>query len=456
MTPRRKVAIAFAIADVVSVGVALNVIAWGRGLLDFGGPIVAPLVIPVLAVLAALYLIDGYKLHTDMLSLDYASQHTIALLAAMAGTLLITFVVIPSGYPLQQSRSVVALTFLAAVPMTLLYRRAVYFRYREARRQRSIVFIGDAASTQTFREEWQRAGMRQALIVATGGSGGTSPFIQNPEAPVPFAEVMAGIQSGRLAVEAIVLRESNREVTPEISQQLVDLYFSGVPTYTLELFHQVYWRKIPLYRLNQTWLFQEGFRVAREPVFERLKRLSDIGLSLFGLVLFAPVMALSALAIWVEDRGPVFFKQTRIGKFRSPFHVYKLRTMKVAQDGSAYAQPGDQRITRIGRWLRATRLDEVPQLYNVLRGEMSLIGPRAEWDRLVEQYEREIPSYHFRHLVRPGITGWAQVNYPYGANLQDTLRKLEYDLYYIRHFSFTLDASIVLKTIHVMLFGKGR
>jgi lipopolysaccharide/colanic/teichoic acid biosynthesis glycosyltransferase len=124
--------------------------------------------------------------------------------------------------------------------------------------------------------------------------------------------------------------------------------------------------------------------------------------------------------------------------------------------GEPYTQPGDGRVTRVGRFLRATRLDELPQLWNVLRGDMSLIGPRAEWDRLVERYERDIPCYYFRHLVKPGITGWAQVNYPYGASAEDTARKLEYDLYYIRHFSFVLDASIVLKTIHLMLSGKGR
>jgi lipopolysaccharide/colanic/teichoic acid biosynthesis glycosyltransferase len=126
------------------------------------------------------------------------------------------------------------------------------------------------------------------------------------------------------------------------------------------------------------------------------------------------------------------------------------------EPGERYTQPGDHRITRVGAFLRKSRLDEFPQLWNVLRGDMSLIGPRAEWDQLVETYEQSIPCYHFRHLVKPGITGWAQVNYPYGANLEDTIRKLEYDLYYIRHFSFTLDAAIVLKTIHTMIFGKGR
>lgn len=217
------------------------------------------------------------------------------------------------------------------------------------------------------------------------------------------------------------------------------------------------WQKIPLYRLNQTWLFQEGFQIAREPVFERLKRASDIFISIIALVLSAPLLLVASIFIWLEDRGPVLFRQSRIGKNHLPFTLVKLRTMRTNTGGSdPYTRPGDQRITRVGHFLRISRIDEFPQLWNVLRGEMSLIGPRAEWSRLVEDYERQIPCYYFRHLVKPGITGWAQVNYPYGANLDDTLRKLEYDLYYIRHFSFTLDASIVLKTIHIMLFGKGR
>jgi len=163
------------------------------------------------------------------------------------------------------------------------------------------------------------------------------------------------------------------------------------------------------------------------------------------------------IAVWLDDRGPVFFHQTRIGKNHEPFPIVKLRTMRVAAShGDRYTRPGDSRITRIGGFLRATRIDELPQLWSVLRGDMSLIGPRAEWDLLVADYEKQIPCYHFRHFVKPGITGWAQVNYPYGANLEDTIRKLEYDLYYIRRFSFMLDAAIVLKTIHIMIFGKGR
>jgi lipopolysaccharide/colanic/teichoic acid biosynthesis glycosyltransferase len=281
--------------------------------------------------------------------------------------------------------------------------------------------------------------------------------------PLVGLEMHAGAQLlplvDRLAgqIEAIVLHDTSRDLPFAVSEKLMELHFDGVPTYTLELFHEVYWRKIPLDRLNQTWLFQEGFRITRDPVYARLKRVSDIAFALLGLVLVSPLLPLCALAVWLEDRGPVFFAQTRVGKNRRPFKVFKFRTMRPdTADSNPYTQPKDTRITQTGRLLRAARFDELPQLLNVLRGDMSVIGPRAEWSKLVGRYEREIPCYHFRHLVKPGITGWAQVNYPYGANLDDTLRKLEYDLYYIRHFSFVLDASIVLKTIHIMLGGKGR
>jgi exopolysaccharide biosynthesis polyprenyl glycosylphosphotransferase len=448
----RKTMVSLLVLDTLAVGLIFNVV---RLLYDLHGLILLPLVAPAGLVIVSLYLIDGYKPQTDMLNLEYASQHAIALLSAMLATLLVTFVVIPGGYSLQQSRVVVGISFLALLPVTLTYRRFSSTLQFRKRRNRCIIFLGDRASALAFKEECVVAGMTQPVIHASPvseppGAG------QPPTGTIPVTQVLAQIASGQLAVEAMVLRESNSDLTPEISQQLVDLYFTGVPTYTLELFHQIYWRKIPLYRLNQTWLFQEGFRGAREPVFERIKRIVDILLSSIGLVLATPVFLVVSVAIWLEDRGPVFFKQTRIGKNRVPFSVYKFRSMRQNVTGVPYAQKIDTRITKVGRFLRASRFDELPQILNVIRGEMSLIGPRAEWNRLVADYEKQIPCYHFRHLVRPGITGWAQVNYPYGASIEDTLRKLEYDLYYIRHFSFGLDASIVLKTIHVMLFGKGR
>ncbi len=449
----RKTTVAFLLFDILAVGVVFNLIGAARGIYAFNGLIIAPLAMPALALIAALYLIDGYKMRTDMLSLDYASMHAIAVLSATLATLLVTFVVIPSGYPLQHSRAVVALSFISLIPATLVHRRLLYARHLRHRKNRSLVFLGDRSSSQSFQEECTLAGMTQTVVVVAGEN---EKPVRPDETTVTFEQLLTKIDAYELTVEAIVLRESNRDLTPEIFQQLVNLYFSGVPTYTLELFHQVYWRKIPLYRLNQTWLFQEGFRVAREPVFERIKHINDIVCGCLVLVLATPVFLAAAAAIWFEDRGPVFFKQSRVGKNRVPFTVYKFRSMRENVTGIPYAQEFDTRVTKVGRFLRASRIDEFPQILNVIKGEMSLIGPRAEWSRLVAEYEKQIPCYHFRHLVRPGITGWAQVNYPYGASIGDTLRKLEFDLYYVKHFSFTLDASIVLKTIHVMLFGKGR
>jgi exopolysaccharide biosynthesis polyprenyl glycosylphosphotransferase len=457
MTSQRTTGIVLVTLDVLVALVTFNAVLYFRGLPFLSGLIVVPLIAPILLALFAIYLVEGYKARTDMLSVDYTSQHAIALIGAMLTTLLLTFAFVPAGYELQSSRLSIALGFVSLIPLTLTYRRLIYLRHIARRGERAIIFLGDRVSAESFRIECERAQLQQRVIYTVVSEQSIAPF---PAGGTPlrlFEEVLADLERGELEVEAIVLRETARELVPEISRRLVGLYFAGVPTYTLELFHQVYWRKIPIYRLNQTWLFQEGFKIAREPVFERLKRASDIVLAFVGLLLAAPVLLLCALAVWLEDRGPPLFLQTRIGKNHVPFRLVKLRTMRVAQSaGDLYTRPGDARITRIGGFLRSTRLDELPQLWNVLRGDMSLIGPRAEWDRLVESYEREISCYHFRHLVKPGITGWAQVNYPYGANLEDTVRKLEYDLYYIRHFSFLLDASIVLKTIHIMLLGKGR
>lgn len=446
--------------DAVAVVLCFNLAMYLRGIP--GGLVVTPLLVPMLVSMLAIYLVDGYKSHTDMMSVDYTSQHSIALLAALVITVLLTFVIVPSGYELQSSRIVILLSYAGLIPITLSYRRVVYARASRALRNRRVVFLGDAASCRDFAAEHQKMGSTFPIVYSlnTGILSGysTPPMSLGVGTELrPIAEVLDEIDAGRLPVEAIVLRESSSDLPEQVSQRLMQLFFRGVPTYTLELFHQIYWNKIPLYRLNHTWLFQEGFRIAREPVFERFKRATDLLLAGIALVLVSPLLLLCAIAIKLDDRGPVFFTQTRIGKNRRPFRIIKLRTMQTGgAEGNRYTQPGDSRITRVGRLLRTTRLDEFPQLWNVLRGEMSMIGPRAEWDQLVQQYEREIPCYHFRHLVKPGITGWAQVNYPYGANLEDTVRKLEYDLYYIRHFSFMLDAAIVLKTIHTMLFGRGR
>jgi exopolysaccharide biosynthesis polyprenyl glycosylphosphotransferase len=452
----KSVATAFVLIDALCVVVAFNLVAYVHGVVDLGNPLIGPLQLPVLVHILGVYLIDGYNPRTDMLSVTYASLHVIALGGVLFFTLLLTYAFLPPGFSLQTSRFVITISYLALIPVTLGYRRAYYSRRGQRQQQRYFVFLGSPENCLTFKEECRQHQMAQAVLYATHETFTRSAAPGGAHSAPAFGDIIEYLDEYEGRIDAVILRESSYELPSAVAQKLISLQFSGVPTYTLELFHQVYWRKIPLYRLNQTWLFQEGFQIAREPVFHRLKRVCDLVLASAGLLLFAPFFPLIAAAIWLDDRGPVFFHQTRVGRNRVLFEIAKLRTMRAHREDTAYTRENDSRVTRVGRFLRASRLDEFPQLWNVLRGDMSLIGPRAEWLKLVEEYEQKIPCYHFRHLVKPGITGWAQVNYPYGASLEDTHRKLEYDLYYIRYFSFVLDASIVLKTIQVMLFGKGR
>jgi lipopolysaccharide/colanic/teichoic acid biosynthesis glycosyltransferase len=444
MNPNRRTSLLLFASDILSVWVIFNAVTYLRGVSP--GLFFWPIVAPALVFVTALYLIDGYGVRADMLSLDYASLHFIASFSAALATLCLTFAFIPAGFELQSSRMALVLSFGILGPFTLAYRRVLHERSAHSRGVRNLVFVGEKDDFDVFRAECVRMGTQMPAL-----------HVDSKDGYAALESVLESIATSEIHVEAIVFKESGQELSPAIPMRLVQLYFDGIPTYTLEIFHQVYWRKIPLYRINPIWLFQEGFQIAREPVFERIKRSSDIALSIIGLIPSAIVIGLAAVAIKLDDGGPVFFAQTRIGRHKIPFKLIKLRTMRFSGDqGDPFTRPGDARITRAGKLLRSARLDELPQLWNVLRGQMSLIGPRAEWDRLVSEYEREIPCYHFRHLVKPGITGWAQVNYRYGDGVQDTLRKLEYDLYYIRNFSFMLDASIVLKTFHVMILRKGR
>ena len=243
-------------------------------------------------------------------------------------------------------------------------------------------------------------------------------------------------------------------------RNVLEMKARGIKVYELATFYKRMTGKVPVRYIEDQWLlFSQDFTGIARAEERNLKRLIDILIAVIGLVALLPVTLMVALLIRLTSRGPVLYRQERVGLDKRVYRLLKFRTMRIdaeKEGAPVWASANDTRATRVGRILRRLRLDEIPQFVNVLRGEMSIIGPRPERPYFVEQLERDIPYYSLRFAARPGLTGWAQVNYPYGANLEDTLRKLEYDLYYIRHFSFMLDASIVLKTIHIMLFGKGR
>lgn len=220
---------------------------------------------------------------------------------------------------------------------------------------------------------------------------------------------------------------------------------------------EVVLQRFPSELLSDEDLLAGGFSVAKGTFQARLKRAGDIVVALTLLVITSPLIFLSALLIKLSDRGPIFYSQVRTGLDGNPFRIWKLRTMRInaEQRGAQWALRSDPRITKIGSLLRITRLDELPQLWCVLTGSMSLIGPRPERPEFDQQLSHQIPFYELRHQIRPGLSGWAQVNYPYGASVEDSANKLSYDLYYLKNFSFFLDLLILFKTMRLVFNAQG-
>lgn len=260
------------------------------------------------------------------------------------------------------------------------------------------------------------------------------------------------------SLDAIVLTP---EHLPSKSEQkaLIEFRLAGIPIFTLSDFREQREYLVPVQEIDDSWFLKsEGFTMVHSRASLRLKRTLDMIVTVPLLILGLPLIFVAALLIKLTSKGPVFFSQTRVGKEGHNFTIFKLRTMQQnsEKDGAIWAEKNDQRVTFIGRVLRKTRIDELPQCWNILKGEMSIIGPRPERPEFTKMLSREIPYYDLRHIVKPGLTGWAQVNYPYGASVEDALKKLQYDLYYIKNYSLLLDINILLRTVLVMLHLKGR
>ena len=256
--------------------------------------------------------------------------------------------------------------------------------------------------------------------------------------------------------EIVVAMDDRRLAFP--AHELLECRLAGLSVVELSSFLERETGKLRLAVSSPSNLiFSEGF--GESAWKEGLVRGVDILVSLGILALALPLMLVTALAILVEDgwRAPVLYRQRRVGRYGEPFDVLKFRSMRVdaEQSGAVWAAPDDPRNTRVGRCIRKTHIDELPQLVNVLRGEMSLVGPRPERPEFVEQFDKKIPYYRGRQAVRPGITGWAQLCYPYGANEEDALEKLQYDLYYVKNRSLLFNLAVILQTVEVVLWQKG-
>jgi exopolysaccharide biosynthesis polyprenyl glycosylphosphotransferase len=258
-------------------------------------------------------------------------------------------------------------------------------------------------------------------------------------------------------VERLILA-AGQEAEPVLLRQLRSFRYRGIELIDFVALSEELAQEIPLDHIDDEWLFMASMNNSRFHI-RRLKRLTDILASSVGLIVTALPAALAAIWIKLDSSGPIFYRQERLGRRSTPFILYKFRTMNVdAEDatGPVWAIEDDPRITRAGKWLRKFRIDEIPQLFNVLCGNMSLVGPRPEREVFIRKLSEKIPFYAERLLVPPGITGWAQVMYPYAASIEESHRKLQFDLYYIKHMSFFLDMYVLLKTFKTILFGHER
>ena len=427
--------------------------AAGAGLHAAGAPLAASLAVPIACVLAAilgaLYLADLYDLG---LASEEASgaRALVALGAAAAACGLGAFaaeLTLPPGALLAAVGAAAGAVFL------------VRTAWQEARPVRRILILGTGARAREL-----------ALAVARDASGefevagflDDAQWTSSAEPPLPLLlatsdgyEAMGDVVRRAGASLVVVAADERRGAMP--LEALLRCRTSGTPVLDVATFSERALRRLPVHALHPSALtFQDGF--TRGAVGELAKRALDVVASLTLLVLAAPLLVVVAALVKLDSPGPVFYGQERVGKGGRRYRVVKFRTMRHDAErgsGPVWARAGDSRVTRLGRFLRMCRIDEIPQVWCVLRGDMSFVGPRPERPFFVEQLKAQIPFYELREVVKPGITGWAQIRYAYGASVDDARAKLEYDLYYAKNGTLFLDLVVIFHTAKTVLFGRG-
>ncbi len=398
------------------------------------------------------YITDLYNPRRDQRSQQTAGLVVMDVAIAMASVTLGFYF-----YPRWSISRVFFLIVFAVASVLVVLWRLLWSRLYGALTRPSVVgVLGNGLAVDELR---QVAGEHKLRVV---------PLADPNECPTPetgekgngdSANSRAALQASlaRLRPDVIVLSPS-LGLDAEAARLLIDARFSGITVLDLPTMFQLPSGKLPLEHLDAEWLLRaHGFQFFESNMAVKAKRLSDLALACAFMILSSPLWPLIALGIKTSSRGPVFYRQERVGQNEEVFHLIKFRTMATNSEanGPVWAAQDDNRIFPFGRFLRLFRLDELPQLINILKGDMSFVGPRPERPVFVEELKNAIPYYSLRSAIRPGLTGWAQVNYSYGASFQDALEKLKYDLHYIQHLSLLFDLQIVLRTFRTVLGREG-
>jgi sugar transferase (PEP-CTERM system associated) len=406
------------------------------------------------------YLMDLYTYESTLSQLGMLERSFIAMLLTGATVALTVYLTGPNTVGGFVGRGVLASSLL----MVWLYGLGIRYLLNPwfLSKRRQVVWLvlthgDDGAFVEHFRSAF---GVEKLAFLGPPSTPGNSQIDTIDAAPLTYAGDWSTLEA-MLATEPVagVIVVAPEKMPEQLIDRLMSIRIQGMRLFTLNDFYEKHLNRLPVKHLNQQWLaMAHGFELIHNPIGLRFKRYVDILIALIGGLVLLPVMLLVAVLVLVTSGWPIFYRQVRTGEHGQPFNVVKFRTMVIdaEKDGAQYAARSDPRVTPLGSWLRRLRLDELPQLWNVLKGEMSLIGPRPERPEFIATLQLEIPYYNLRHLVKPGITGWAQVMYGYGDKTQDSIEKLQFDLYYIKNYSLLLDISIMVRTVKVILFGAGR
>src|SRR3989304_8935444 len=411
------------------------------------------ILILLVTYLVVLYFFEYYDINLSLTKLRYLIR-----IIAVNATGIVAAIIFSYVFYLKVIRGVLILWSIIFIILFLLWRYIFYIISKKPMLPENILLVGSDWSIIEIVKEIHKLPITSYNIVGIISDKNGNKEINGFEG--------INIIGNRYNLVDIVKKEkiskiivsTYEEKHQDLISALLECKLFGTQITEMPNFYRKITGKIPIKHVRDSWfIFSSGFENVRNPFVFKVKRIVDVILSLVGLIIAIPLMIIIVILIKIDSRGPVFYVQERFGINEKPFKLIKFRSMKSDAEeisGPVWATKNDLRISRIGKILRPTKLDEIPQLINVLKGEMTFIGPRPERQHFVENLKKQIPYYALRFTVKPGITGWAQVRYGYGSSVEDALEKLQYDIYYIQNISLLLDLYIFLKTIQVMIMSK--
>src|SRR2546423_1997994 len=348
-------------------------------------------VVQLVVICQALFMIGGYDRNNDTRTLTYMAEQILGMAGAAAISSLLVYAAATFDSSMKPSRSAVLVSFLVFLPWSLVYRRLLYRFIAESTAGRAFLVIGSGEIAARFYAAYRQSPTRQRLEFVDLEAERVGQHIAGPDSPLIEGNLTTKLGNLSARYSGVILAERVDRLQPDLLEHLVRTQFQRARVYTLESFYEAHWRHVPVHSIDPFWPLQMGFQLSRNSPYHYLKRLFDVVVSAVLLALLWPLLLLLMLIVWVDGGRPAIFRQERVGREGKLFTAFKLRTMRPGtsgddESGDIYTRANDPRITRAGRWLRKLRLDELPQLFNVLRGDMSLIGPRAEWIKCTERY----------------------------------------------------------------------